>query len=894
MNRHLLRSALLCAALQLAACGDNNGGGNSGDNNPPPPPPPENSAPIADAGPDQTIPEGYSVILTLGPGTEDSDGTIASYKWRQIAGPQVELNENPNDCPEGHVCGEVLYEEGTATFIAPATELPIALEFQLTVTDDDGAESAPDSVTITVEQIKFFGTAPGGENTYQHLLRYFDQLTPENAGKWASAESERNQMNWAELDTAYNFAQNHSLRFKFHTLIWGQQQPAWLDELTPVEQLAEIDEWMAAVAERYPQLDMIDVVNEPLHAPPAYKEALGGDGESGWDWLITSFEMARTHFPDSRLILNDYNILILPQFTQDYLEVIEMLHARGLLDGIGVQAHFLERTEAAVVQANLDALAATGLPIYVSELDLNFADDAQQANVMRDLFSVFWQHPTVAGITHWGHLQGTMWRENGYLLRADGSERPALQWLTCYMAGESGCDLLVPEYVPAGWSGGEYSLTLEAELYDQGQGLIAAGSQVAYTDDGDWILFRSVEFQQGWDSFWVNYSKGNEEVGSISIHLDSLESEPVLTVSLEPTADWNSFATLELPWAQLQGTHDLYIRFNDAEGVANIDWLRIGKPQPVSDSNLVMDGGFEGSSLAGGWFSENGNNLELTSEKAKEGEQSLRASGSSTGAIAVNYELVDSVTPGATYAVSAWALHTQQQLVYLDAYVKCELGGVELQELDRKLDLVPGEWTLFSGELAVPDCEASGLGSLEKVLVTFAGPWLDEDDMLYIDEVEVVLFDPNLVADGGFEGATHGWTTWWSSGTQLELTGEKFHTGAQSLHASNRTDSSRPAYALTSLVSAGSSYAVSAWAQHTGAAPDTLRLSAKVQCNGGAIENYPWIQNREGVEPDTWSELSGTLEIPPGCETIGEVLIYFEGTGLGADLYVDDVSVTAQ
>jgi len=43
-----------------------------------------------------------------------------------------------------------------------------------------------------------------------------------------------------------------------------------------------------------------------------------------------------------------------------------------------------------VVAANLDALAATGLPIYVSELDVNFANDARQAQSMSQLFPVFW------------------------------------------------------------------------------------------------------------------------------------------------------------------------------------------------------------------------------------------------------------------------------------------------------------------------------------------------------------------------------------------------------------------------------------------------------------------------------------------------------------------------
>jgi endo-1,4-beta-xylanase len=41
------------------------------------------------------------------------------------------------------------------------------------------------------------------------LLAYFDQLTPENAGKWGSVEGTRDVMNWTDFDTAYNFARGN-------------------------------------------------------------------------------------------------------------------------------------------------------------------------------------------------------------------------------------------------------------------------------------------------------------------------------------------------------------------------------------------------------------------------------------------------------------------------------------------------------------------------------------------------------------------------------------------------------------------------------------------------------------------------------------------------------------
>jgi GH35 family endo-1,4-beta-xylanase len=80
-------------------------------------------------------------------------------------------------------------------------------------------------------------------------------------------------MNWTALDATYNLAKANGFLFRLHVLVWGNQQPAWIESLPPAEQLVEIQEWFDALAARYPDLDYVEVVNEPLHDPPNPGEA---------------------------------------------------------------------------------------------------------------------------------------------------------------------------------------------------------------------------------------------------------------------------------------------------------------------------------------------------------------------------------------------------------------------------------------------------------------------------------------------------------------------------------------------------------------------------------------------------------------------------------------------
>ena len=106
----------------------------------------------------------------------------------------------------------------------------------------------------------------------------------------------------------YDYAKQHGIPFKQHNFVWGSQQPGWIGGLSQADQRAEVEEWIRLYCERYPDTQLIDVINEPPpHTTPSYTAALGGSGSSGYDWMAQVFKWAGQYCPKSVLILNDYN-----------------------------------------------------------------------------------------------------------------------------------------------------------------------------------------------------------------------------------------------------------------------------------------------------------------------------------------------------------------------------------------------------------------------------------------------------------------------------------------------------------------------------------------------------------------------------------------------------------
>ncbi|MDO8503556.1 MAG: PKD domain-containing protein, partial [bacterium] len=153
-----------------------------------------NSSPTANAGTDRNTFESRGVILD-GSGS-DSDGTIASYGWF---------------CPKGALSDSKI---ASPTHALPAVDVDTTYKCSLTVTDNDGAVSFPDEVSITVRNSPpTFILKPSWAAIFtgktQQLDAEYDSDGPD--GGAASLMVDRALVAWSSLDSSIAAVSNYGL-----------------------------------------------------------------------------------------------------------------------------------------------------------------------------------------------------------------------------------------------------------------------------------------------------------------------------------------------------------------------------------------------------------------------------------------------------------------------------------------------------------------------------------------------------------------------------------------------------------------------------------------------------------------------------------------------------------
>ncbi len=310
---------------------------------------------------------------------------------------------------------------------------------------------------------KFVGNITTHNQVRSDFTQLWNQITAENECKWASIEGTRGKFSWGGCDAAYNWAKNNGGHFKFHALVWGSQYPNWLNGLSADETKKAITNWMDAVKNHYPDLEMIDVVNEAIKSGGKYHSnygsqgnnniiaALGGDN-GNYEFVAEAFRMARERWPDAILIYNDYNTVQWQK--NEGIDLIQKLKKAGApVDAYGLQAHDMmtqgggnggtggggDCLSLSTLSSVLDEIwQKTETPIFISEYDIFTDNDNTQKKCYQEQISLFMENEHVAGITLWGYIYGATWNSGTSGIIKDNKDRPAMTWLKEYLASNKG------------------------------------------------------------------------------------------------------------------------------------------------------------------------------------------------------------------------------------------------------------------------------------------------------------------------------------------------------------------------------------------------------------------------------------------------------------------------
>ena len=504
---------------------------------------------------------------------------------------------------------------------------------------------------------KFLGNITTGGQVLSDFGTYWNQITAENECKWASIEGTRGRYNWSGCDRCYNWAKQNGGKFKFHALVWGSQYPSWLNGLSVNDTKAAITKWFDAVAEHYPDLEMIDVVNEAIKSGGNYHSgygknnniigALGGDN-GNYEFVVTAFKMARERWPKAILIYNDYNTF--KWQINEGIDLVNKLVKQGApVDAYGQQAHDLTDMSANDFKNALNKIQTSvkngkgePMPLFITEYDIGTDNDNQQKQRYSEQIPAFWESPQVAGITLWGYIYGRTWTTNGNSgIIKNGNDRPAMTWLKDYFKqhlkdGKDNTGLFAPYVEPdpvprKPFKGNPLEIPgkIEVEDFDiTGVGKTDGVSNVSYNDgdgenhgDSDYrkadapdadLYNKATGVIMGYNNTgdWFEYTVNVKEAGDYTVFASvAADGSGAFTLSVDGKSvgevavtgsGWDTFQDVKANVTLPAGKHIL--RMEVTTQFFDIDYLNFVKGKDAENPNGNGNNGNNGNN------GDNGNN----------------------------------------------------------------------------------------------------------------------------------------------------------------------------------------------------------------------------------------------------------------------------------------------
>jgi endo-1,4-beta-xylanase len=247
---------------------------------------------------------------------------------------------------------------------------------------------------------------------------------------WTGTEPKQGELRYQEgcvdiwrrppPDRFVAFAKKHGITLKGHPLLWHAYNPTWLSK-DPAEFKKLCQKRFREIAERYAKdIKIWDVVNEsqvcekdfPLYTP-------------GKEYVAWAFnEVSPLFRSDNLLLINELTPASHGGVGEEnaYYRQIKQLLGQGVnVEGIGFQFHLLEKGYMEATLAGkqfppaklLDiyqSFAAFDRPFFITEITIPSKGkdgEAVQAEMIANLYRLWFSVPRMEGITYWNFADGT-------------------------------------------------------------------------------------------------------------------------------------------------------------------------------------------------------------------------------------------------------------------------------------------------------------------------------------------------------------------------------------------------------------------------------------------------------------------------------------------------------
>jgi GH35 family endo-1,4-beta-xylanase len=314
-------------------------------------------------------------------------------------------------------------------------------DLRIAVTDNEGRPVPGAKVAVRMQRHEFgFGTAirsdwivggdsPNHERYRETLKKYFNKAVFEDDIKWHNwiDRSPNGKKRREHVLAALDWLEAQDITPRGHVMVWPSwpRVPDFLRDLgddRPKLRQAILDHIADQTSVLGRRLAEWDVINESY----AHNDVMNVLGRGA---MVEWFQAAHKGAPDVKLFYNDYVMFDGEgpgSPSQYFYDTIKYFQENGApIGGIGEQGHFGGSPPPPTrVLKVLDRFGELGLPIQITEFDIDTSDLATQVAYTRDFLTAVFSHPAVSGVMCWGFWEGRHWKPRAAFWTKDWQLRP--------------------------------------------------------------------------------------------------------------------------------------------------------------------------------------------------------------------------------------------------------------------------------------------------------------------------------------------------------------------------------------------------------------------------------------------------------------------------------------